>query len=209
MFALGVVVGVCLGLLIARPAVSKAPTTINLPEDYTSGNIIIKDNAIQAPPRIEDAQSTNRPASGSHNAAATTSRGLSSGRHSTRAEGTVSEQALRTYLSDRKSPLAAYAQLLSESPYSSTIIGISAIEQRFCTIRPSTSPNNCWGIMGKAGLQKYADLGQGIAAIDALLAKYESRGKDTIEELNGYYVVPASNNWLSTVLKVKAELESL
>lgn len=59
------------------------------------------------------------------------------------------------------------------------------------------------------GLQRFATMGEAINAIDSLLAKYEARGKRTIEELNGYYVVPASTTWLNTVLTTKLHLESL
>jgi hypothetical protein len=56
---------------------------------------------------------------------------------------------------------------------------------------------------------KYPTLEAGIEAIHSLLTRYEAKGKDTIEELNGYYVQPASTNWYNTVLKTKLHLESL
>ncbi len=56
---------------------------------------------------------------------------------------------------------------------------------------------------------KYESYEGGIDAIDSLLERYEGRGKDTIEELNGYYVVPASQNWYNTVIKTKNLLENL
>lgn len=133
---------------------------------------------------------------------------------SIRANNAVSAGALADYLKSQVgpkgtdgSPLAPHAALLLESPHWSTIIGICTIEQYNCTRAPA---NNYWGIMcGKGVLCKYATLEEGIRAISTLLEKYESRGKDTLEELNGYYVVPASNNWYNTVLKTKLKVENL
>lgn len=59
------------------------------------------------------------------------------------------------------------------------------------------------------GLARYNSYEDGIAAIDAFLRKAEGSGRDTVEELNGWYVVPASNNWLNVVIKTKQQLESL
>jgi hypothetical protein len=56
---------------------------------------------------------------------------------------------------------------------------------------------------------------EGIGAIDAFLRKAEGNGRDTVEEFRGWYCVNrayAGNicpNWEPTVLRVKAELESL
>lgn len=62
---------------------------------------------------------------------------------------------------------------------------------------------------GKGVLCRYTTLEDGIKAIDAFLTKAEAKGKDTIEELNCWYVVPCSQNWLNTVLKIKTQLEAL
>ena len=63
--------------------------------------------------------------------------------------------------------------------------------------------------MSHGRLLRFDSLADGIAAEDAFLRKAESNGHDTIESLNGWYVVPASANWLNVVLRTKAELESL
>jgi hypothetical protein len=132
------------------------------------------------------------------------------GWHTTRAERNITSDKLAAFLEKEGSPLAVHAAQILESPHYSTIIGISAIEQRFCTIRPRVSPYNCWGIMQRGGgLAKYQSFEESIQAISDLLVRYEARGKDTLEELNGYYVVPASANWFSTVLKIKLQVENL
>ena len=139
-------------------------------------------------------------------ARATSSARTYSGRHSTRAETTISAEKLSTFLEG--SPLADYAEHILKSPHWSTIIGICWIEQYHCKRAPYFSPYNFWGI-GGSNLHRYKSYEEGIAAISNLLQRYEDRGKDTIEEMNGYYVVPANPNWLNTVIKIKAQVESL
>ncbi len=123
-------------------------------------------------------------------------------------------ERLQVWLSDRKSPLAPYSSSILESPYWSTIIGICHIEQSkdggICNRLPGGKNWNLWGIGGSSGLAYYSTPEQGIQAISELLAKYETEyGKTTIEQLNGFYVLPASNNWLNTVLKSKQLIENL
>ncbi len=195
-----------MGLLLARPATAQAPYNQS---DYSDD--IIKDNAIYSiPTSIPTPQNRGRQ-SDSRIPAGKDSGGEYSGRHSTRAERTTSELQLHAYLTSKGSPLAPYASNILESPYWSTIIGISNAEQSFCTIRPRTSPFNCWGIMLRGGgLRKFSSLPEAITCISDLLATYETKyGKDTIEELNGFYVQPASATWLQTVVKTKRELEAL
>jgi hypothetical protein len=124
-------------------------------------------------------------------------------RHSTRAEKQIPSEALRLFLKDTGSPLAEFSDQILASPHWSTIIGICWIEQYHCTHGPNF---NLWGI---GPHHRYSSYEESINAISDLLSKYEIRGKDTLEELNGYYVQPASNNWLSTVLRIKSEVESL
>lgn len=132
---------------------------------------------------------------------------VTKGSSSTRASNTIPVDRLEAYLSGIGSPLAPYSAQILESPHWSTIIGICTIEQYNCTRAPG---NNYWGIMKRGGgLERYASLPDGISAISNLLVRYESRGKDTLEKLNGYYVVPASQNWYNTVLKIKLKVEEL
>jgi len=198
---LGVIVGICLGFLVARPAVASAPTTINIPEDFTSGNIVIKDNAIQQPTDYAPIPPIKRPVG---------NRPVQpSGWHSIRTDKRISRAVLRVWLQERGSPLAGYSDQLMQSPYWSTILGICQIEQYGCARLPGGKNYNLWGIGGSSGLAYYSTPEQAIEAISMLLARYEESGHDTIEKLNGYYVQPASANWLNTVLRTKSELESL
>lgn len=98
---------------------------------------------------------------------------------------------------------------IEASPHWSTIIAICTIEQANCSRLPGGTNWNLWGIGGSSGLKRYASAEEGISAISGLLAGYELKGYDTIEELNCYYVQPCSANWLRVVLTTKATLESL
>jgi len=126
--------------------------------------------------------------------------------HSTRSEKAVSADSLQQYLQRNNSPLADYAPQIASSSYSSLIIGICAIEQYNCTRAPNY---NYWGLMGKTGLQKFSNMGQGIQAIDSFLTKAENNGRTTVESFRGWYCQSACTNWESTVLKVKAQVEAL
>lgn len=128
--------------------------------------------------------------------------------HSIRAEKTISTETCGLYLVKVKSPLSTYCPQLLESPYWSVIIGISAIEQQYCNLRPTTSPYNCFGLMSNGHLIKFNDFGEAIDYLNDFLAKHEDK-HPTVESLNCWYVQPCSPNWLKTVLKVKQELESL
>jgi hypothetical protein len=69
--------------------------------------------------------------------------------------------------------------------------------------------------MSAGHLLQFPSLEAGIAAEDAFLSKAESNGRDTIEAFRAWYCYDASAadhicpNWEPTVLRIKAELESL
>ena len=188
---------VLIGIWLATPAVASSPTIISTPEDYTSGEVIIKDNAIIRPANVEAPKLLKAKT------------GRDSGRHNIRSEKQVLPGQLADWLSNHRSPLSPYAASIAASPYSTTIIGICVIEQSNCAKLPGGKNWNLWGIGGASGLKYYSTPEEAIEAISTLLAKYEAQGRDTIEELNCYYVQPCSQNWLNTVLKIKASLEAL
>lgn len=196
---------VLIGLWLAKPATATSPTIIRVPEDYTSGTMVIKDGAIQQPISLPE-PSRVRPTIGKNTG---TSSPSISGRHTTRAERTISEGQLRQWLENKRSPLAPYTESILHSDYWSTIIGICTIEQYGCTRLPGGKNWNLWGIGGSSGLRYYSTPEEAIQAISELLAKYETRGYDTIEALNCYYVQPCSQAWYNTVLKTKTTLENL
>jgi hypothetical protein len=131
---------------------------------------------------------------------------LSNFSHSILAATAISPEALRQYLESKGSPLAGYVELLQASPYWSTIIGICTIEEYSCTHFPE---NNMGGLMSRGHLIPFNTLADWISAENAFLEKAYAEGKTTIESLNGWYVVPASNEWLNTVIQTKQTLENL
>lgn len=69
--------------------------------------------------------------------------------------------------------------------------------------------------MANGHLKSYSTLGDGIAAIETFLAQAEDYGRNTIESFAGWYCQDATQpgrvcpNWQPTVLRIKAEVESL
>lgn len=168
--------------------------------DYVSEDITIKNNAIQTRTPVPSGTGS------SHINGSGQSPSGNSGRHRTRAETQISETALRSYLESKGSPLANYSTQILASPYWSTIIGICTIEQYGCSHAPY---NNYWGLMKRGGgLQHFATLEAGIAAIDAFLAKGEDL-HPTIESMRGWYCASACTSWEPTVIKTKLLIESL
>jgi hypothetical protein len=174
--------------------VALAPTKQN--EDYQSGNLIIKDDAIQRPSTTHIQESSSAIHVGN----------VQSGRHSTRSEKAINPEVLSLYLSNKHSPLSDYATQISQSPYWSTILGICTIEQYGCTKAPF---NNYWGLKSHGSLIRYGTLEEGIGAIDSFLTKAEANGRTTIESFRGWYCASECVNWESTVINTKTQIESL
>ncbi len=63
--------------------------------------------------------------------------------------------------------------------------------------------------MSGGRLLQFATLSAWITAENNFLAHAQASGHTTIESLNGWYVQPASNSWLQTVLTTKQQVESL
>jgi hypothetical protein len=129
----------------------------------------------------------------------------------------VEAASLRAYLEGKGSPLAPFAELILESKYWSTIIGICHIEQYSCSRLPHGNNWNLWGIMKPGGgLQFYATAQEGLDAIHGFLERAETvRGRPTIESFRGWYCYSSSepghvcSNWEPVVLRIRAEVEAL
>jgi len=130
------------------------------------------------------------------------------GQHGIRSTDTISEARLRQYLEAEHSPLAPLAAGLLDSPYWSTIIAICTIEEYSCSVNPYGS-NNFWGLMANGHLLRFDSVAAGLAAENTFLEHADDTGRDTIESLNCWYVVPCSDNWIDTVLRTKAAVEAL
>ncbi len=134
--------------------------------------------------------------------------------HSTRNSKPISEDTIRGWLNSQTSkgrvgsPLAEYSAQIAASPYSSTILAICYIEQNHCVSAPGF---NYWGIgPGK----RYKSQEEGIAAINAFLERSEAN-HPTIESMRHWYCYAGYTEshicpgWEETILKIKAQIESL
>jgi len=117
------------------------------------------------------------------------------------------EAQVRSYLEDRDSPLAEVVPYILSKKHWQLLIGISAIESQFCTRKLYL---NCWGIGGDYAYRHYASLEEGIDDTDALIARWQAKGKwMTPEQMNCSYVVPCNPNWVKAVKSTISELNAI
>jgi len=118
------------------------------------------------------------------------------------------EQAIKSFLEAKKSPLASDTGYLLTKPHWKLIIAISAIESQYCKRQLNY---NCWGITKKGGgYRKFLSWKEGIDATDELITKWQNKKKWlTIEAMNCSYVVPCSDNWVKVVKNNVAALDRL
>lgn len=108
--------------------------------------------------------------------------------------------ALKTYLEERRSPLAPYAPVLVTLRNWKKIIALSNAESTLCRRYPTDS-SNCWGV-GGADLWDMGDnLGQGVIAMNNFLNFYPRRSslkyhEMTFEQMNGLYKQPPAQHWV-------------
>lgn len=114
---------------------------------------------------------------------------------------------IKIYLMSKKSPLASEVDYLLGKKHWKLMLAISHIESQFCTRKLG---NNCWGINTPKGYAKFATLRDAIDATDALITKWQNKGKWlTIEAMNCSYVVPCSPNWVKVTKDTFNELSAI
>lgn len=115
---------------------------------------------------------------------------------------------VQEFLESKDSPLAPHTEFLMEKKHWKLLIAISAIESQYCVRQLE---NNCWGITSvEGGYRKFADLEEAITEADALIERWQQRGRWlTVEDMNCHFVVPCNNNWVSVVNTVIAHLNEL
>lgn len=113
------------------------------------------------------------------------------------------QEILAEYLSEKKSPLAGYAGLLSRMPNWKLLVGIAHAESNMCK---KTNRNNCWGI-GPGSPWSYEDIAQSLYHADYLLSKFNKLGMKSPESLVRTYVGYQNPNWVRAVNNVFDELE--
>ena len=111
------------------------------------------------------------------------------------------------YLQSKQSPLSHdEVGLLVEQKHWRLLIAVSAIESQYCKRQLGY---NCWGIGGDSAYRHYKNFSEAIIDANALIEKWQQRGKWlTPEQMNCSYVVPCNENWVRTVNKVLQEIES-
>lgn len=114
--------------------------------------------------------------------------------------------SIRGFLESKESPLAQETDFLLEHKHWKLLIAISAIESQYCKRQLGF---NCWGIGGDSAYRHYSSIREAITDADALIEKWQQKGRWlTVEDMNCHYVVPCNPNWVNTVNKVLAELET-
>lgn len=109
---------------------------------------------------------------------------------------------LQRYLSEKRSPLADYAGILSRLPNWKLILGIAHAESNLCK---KTDRNNCWGI-GPGSPFYYDDISESLYYANYLIDKYRSLGMQNPETMVQRYVGHYSSNWVTAVHDVFYEL---
>jgi hypothetical protein len=114
---------------------------------------------------------------------------------------------LREFLESKQSPLAPDTEFLLELKHWKLLVAISAIESQYCKRQLGY---NCWGIGGDSAYRYYSSFRAAAQDANDLIERWQTKGKWlTVEEMNGSYVVPASENWVRVVNKVIKELDDI
>lgn len=111
---------------------------------------------------------------------------------------------VRQYLADHGSPLQDYTEYLMAQDDWKTIIAISNSESNMCL---HYKWNNCWGVGGASGLVAYKSMPEAIVAMQNLIDK-RYKGM-TLNQMDGVYVQPRSDNWLAASSRVYNDLSEL
>jgi len=113
---------------------------------------------------------------------------------------------IKEFLINKDSPLAQETDFLLDQRHWKLLIAISAIESQYCKRQIAY---NCWGIGGDSAYRHYSSLREAIIDADALITKWQERGRWlTIEDMNCHYVVPCNPNWVRVVNSNLDELDS-
>lgn len=113
-------------------------------------------------------------------------------------------QIVRAYLQAKNSPFASYTEILLAQPNWKTILAISNSESN---MGKHCYYNNCSGIFGKNGLRTYNSVPDWMVDLQSLLSTHYQGW--TLQQMNGVYVYPRSNNWIAASSSVFTDLTQL
>jgi len=117
------------------------------------------------------------------------------------------QNQVRGFLDSKKSPLAQETEFLLQQKHWKLLIAISAIESQYCKIQLGL---NCWGITKyEGGYRTYSSIREGIADADALIERWQKKGRWlTVDDMNCHYVQPCNPNWVKVVNSILAKMDS-
>lgn len=114
---------------------------------------------------------------------------------------------LTVYLTKKKSPLVEFADVIASLKHWKIVLAISNSES---SLGKKCADNNCSGIgvePGHALWREYANKGEWAKDMDALI---EKRYKDwSLEDMNGVYVQPGSENWVFAANQILEDLKGV
>jgi hypothetical protein len=114
---------------------------------------------------------------------------------------------IRLFLESKQSPLASDAEYIAKLKHWKLLIAISAIESQYCKRQLGY---NCWGIGGDSAYRYYSSFRAAAQDANDLIENWQSKGRWlTVEDMNGSYVVPYSENWERVVKQVLKQLDEL
>ncbi len=113
-------------------------------------------------------------------------------------------QIVRAYLQAKNSPFANYTEILLAQPEWKRILAISNSESN---MGKHCYYNNCSGIFGKNGLKTYNSIPDWMVDLNTLLVNHYQGW--TLQQMNGVYVYPRSNNWIAASSSVYTDLTQL
>lgn len=114
---------------------------------------------------------------------------------------------LQSYLEQKGSPLAPYAEHILQQENWKLVLAISNGESTMCKRQLY---NNCWGVGGAWNLRRYASFAEGFSDVNRLITeKYVAEGKDTPAKIARKYVGNYSPNWVKAVSQVLTQLDQL
>ena len=114
---------------------------------------------------------------------------------------------LAQYLEEKHSPLATEASYLTTKKHWKLLVAISAIESQYCK---RTIDLNCWNVGGDSNYRHYKTYREAIDDADDLITYWQSKGRwNTVEDMNGHYVVPKNDNWVRVVNDILLRMDKL
>lgn len=119
----------------------------------------------------------------------------------------IAERAakIKQYLTDKKSPLAAAAEIIAEQPHWNLILPIAFAES---SLGKNCNDNNCSNIGVRPGApswRKYSSYQAWVVDFNRLLDKKYNNW--TLEQMCGVYVKPCNPNWLLATKEVLDDLQ--